>query len=230
MPLANLDTGIRMHYDMLGDGEDMLLIPGTGGTDQAWTFQLDLFRRSYRCVTFDLRGAGRTDKPQVGYTVRDLAEDVRSLMDHLGIDRAHAYGWSLGGAIAQELAINYPRRVRSLSLHGTWAKTDAWLRSRFEASKFLMLHAPKELSLAHKRWLLYSPSALTDGRALFLYNQRKHGDPDNSLPARYCEEVHRLIAGSTYYLFRGKGSSHSVFMERPEEFNGIQLDFLRKIT
>ena len=89
-----------------------------------WFFQIRAFRKYFRLITFDNRGVGKTDKPGESYTTRTMADDTIGLMDCLGIDKAHILGVSLGGMIAQEVAINYPQRVRKLVLVSTTAGAD----------------------------------------------------------------------------------------------------------
>jgi len=112
---------IKMYYEVYGEGEPLLLIMGLGSDLTGWIFQTPELSQKYRVVAFDNRGAGRTDAPDVPYTIRMMADDTVGLMDVLGIDKAHVLGISMGGYIAQEMAIKYPRRARSLILVTTSA-------------------------------------------------------------------------------------------------------------
>ncbi len=112
-------NGINIYYRVQGKGEPLVLIMGLGGECGDWLLQARAFKKYYRVVTFDNRGVGRSDKPGESYTVKTMADDTVGLMDHLGIDKAHILGVSLGGMIAQEVAINYPERVRKLILVST---------------------------------------------------------------------------------------------------------------
>jgi 3-oxoadipate enol-lactonase len=124
MPYATLN-GIRVHYEVYGAGDPVLLINGLGGPAVSWLYQVRDLSRRYRVVTFDNRGVGETDLPEeAAYPTGQLAEDARALLDHLAIERAHVVGASMGGTIAMELAIRHPRRVRSLGLLCTWARGD----------------------------------------------------------------------------------------------------------
>lgn len=118
MPKAKVN-GISIEYDVCGHGEPLVLIMGFGGSKWAWFFQRRAFRKHFRVITFDNRGAGRSDKPTEPYTMRTLADDVVGLMDYLKIDKAHVMGLSMGGMIAQHVAITYPERVGKLILAST---------------------------------------------------------------------------------------------------------------
>lgn len=117
-------NGINMYYEVMGQGEPLILIMGLAGTHAGWVFQKRTFSRHFRVVTFDNRGVGKTDRPRGPYSIRMMAEDTIGLMDHLGIENGHVLGVSMGGYIAQELAINHPKRVKKLVLGCTFARED----------------------------------------------------------------------------------------------------------
>ena len=83
-------------------------------------------------VTYDMRGIGRSDVPESGYTINEMASDALALLTELNIGSAHVAGYSLGGAIAQEMALRCPRRVNSLSLYSTYTHVEPYLRHRYE--------------------------------------------------------------------------------------------------
>ena len=120
MPDAQLPTGVRLHFEIVGQGEPLLLLPGTGQGGQLWSLQVPAYSARYRCILVDNRGAGRSEVPEAGYTIRQMADDAAALLEALGIPRAHVSGQSMGSAIAQELAINRPELVATLQLHSTW--------------------------------------------------------------------------------------------------------------
>jgi pimeloyl-ACP methyl ester carboxylesterase len=107
-----------MYYseDGLIEGEPVLLIMGFGGNADAWAPQIPALAMRYRVISFDNRGAGRTTQPEGAYSVPQMADDASELLGALGIDSAHVIGASMGGMIAQELALRHPARVRSLVL------------------------------------------------------------------------------------------------------------------
>lgn len=120
---------IEMFYVEAGAGDPVVLIMGFGGDHTAWAFQLRPFAERYRVIAFDNRGAGQTDQPDTPCTIALMADDTVGLLDRLGVERAHIVGVSMGGMIAQELALRAPRRVRSLQLHATLARQDAYMRA-----------------------------------------------------------------------------------------------------
>ena len=115
MPQANVN-GVKLYYKTYGQGEAMVLIPGMGAGHTSWFRQLPAFKEHFRVITFDPRSIGRSERPEQPYGFKALADDVVGLMDHLGIERAHVFGQSLGGLVAQEVAMDYPDRVLKLVL------------------------------------------------------------------------------------------------------------------
>lgn len=118
MPIATVgDTGI--YYEIHGQGEPVVLIMGLGGGGNMWWRQVASFSNEYKVITYDHRGVGRSEKPEGPYTMQMFVDDVTGLMDNLGVEAAHVYGLSMGGMIAQQMALDKPGRVRSLVLGAT---------------------------------------------------------------------------------------------------------------
>lgn len=131
MPVAHVN-GIDLHYEDEGSGPPVLLIPGLGGHSGIWVLQRKALSPQYRVLSLDNRGAGRSDVPPGPYTVRQMAEDAAALLDALGIERASIVGWSMGGMVAQELALAHPGKVDRLVLLATSARLQPhvvdWIR------------------------------------------------------------------------------------------------------
>ena len=129
-----------MYYEVHGEGEPLLLIMGLGGDLTGWIFQTLEFSKQYRVIVFDNRGVGRSDAPDTPYSTELMADDAAGLLNALDIDKAHILGLSMGGMIAQELALKYPQRVKSLILATTAAcphstnkhVLDTWTRMALE--------------------------------------------------------------------------------------------------
>ncbi|MGD0593527.1 MAG: alpha/beta hydrolase [Acidimicrobiales bacterium] len=105
-----------------------MLIPYLAADQACYAFQVAEYQKHFRCLTVDLRGAGRSDKPVGTYTTEMFADDIAAFMLAIGLERAHIAGLSLGAATGMWLAAKYPERVTSLSLHSAWPRTDAYLR------------------------------------------------------------------------------------------------------
>ncbi|HEY8515572.1 MAG TPA: alpha/beta fold hydrolase [Candidatus Binatia bacterium] len=116
MPHATSADGVRLHYETHGTGEPVLLIMGLGSNAYGWHRSLPWLAERYQAITFDNRGVGRSDVPKGAYTIAQMAGDAAAVLDACGIERAHVIGMSLGGMIAQRLALTYPERLRSLVL------------------------------------------------------------------------------------------------------------------
>ncbi|WP_342676689.1 alpha/beta fold hydrolase [Methanofollis sp. UBA420] len=121
MPTVHVND-IDMYYEAHGEGEPLLMIQGLGFeisamvTEPGKSRYIDKFTDSYRVIVYDYRGVGRTDKPDMPYTIEMLADDTIGLMDALGIRKAHIMGTSMGSQIAQTIAAKYPERVKGLVL------------------------------------------------------------------------------------------------------------------
>ena len=118
MPTVNVN-GCNIYYEIHGDGEPLVMIMGLRRNIEWWYCQLSALSQHFKVIVFDNRGAGRSDKPESDYSIRLFADDTAGLMDALGIDKAHILGFSMGGYIAQELAVNYPEKVMDLALIST---------------------------------------------------------------------------------------------------------------
>ena len=115
-------NGITISYEESGSGEPLLLLMGLGAPGSKWAPHIAAYEKHFHVIAPDNRGAGQSDKPvSYAYTIREMAEDAIGVLDALGIESAHVNGISMGGAIAQYLAVHYPQRVRSLVLTNTFS-------------------------------------------------------------------------------------------------------------
>jgi len=110
---------VELYYEIRGAGEPLLLIAGLGFGAWSWYRQIPHFSRAFLTLAFDNRGAGHSEKPEMAYTIEMMAEDAAALLRALGIERAHVLGHSMGGYIAQELALRHPDLVLRLVLVST---------------------------------------------------------------------------------------------------------------
>ena len=133
-------NGIQMFHKQHGEtGDWLVLIAGLGAHSGSFAFQIPTFAERFRVLRFDNRGAGRSDAPDEPYSMRLMADDAAALMDALGIKRAHVLGTSMGGMIAQELAIHHPDRVDKLVLACTRAKPTGARRLAAEVQRVTRL-------------------------------------------------------------------------------------------
>jgi 3-oxoadipate enol-lactonase len=120
MPFV-MNEGVKIHWDECGSGEPLLLIMGLGYPSYMWHRSRPLLAKHYRTIAFDNRGIGQSDVPPGVYSMSLMASDAAVVMDAAGIETADVFGVSMGGMIAQEFALQYPKRVRSLILGCTAA-------------------------------------------------------------------------------------------------------------
>jgi pimeloyl-ACP methyl ester carboxylesterase len=157
-------NGVPLWVEQRGAGPDLVLLCGLGDTHQAWAHQLQSLAGRFRLTAIDNRGVGRSGLPDGEFTVADMAADAAGVLDALGIARAHVAGFSMGGAIAQELAIARPDLVRSLVLVGTWCRTDAHLRRLFDSWAWMAERAESDEAFVRALFLwVYTRRAHLDG-------------------------------------------------------------------
>lgn len=125
MPIAE-----GLYYEEAGEGEPLLMVMGLGTDHFGWMLQVPELSKHYRVVTFDNRDVGQSKQADGPYEIADMARDALALADHLELDRFHLLGMSMGGAIAQEMALLAPERLRTLTLVVTFAGGGDWAAER----------------------------------------------------------------------------------------------------
>jgi 3-oxoadipate enol-lactonase len=125
-------NNITMNYDQQGTGEPLILIPYLAADHACYAFQVAEYAKHFTCISIDLRGTGESDKPEGDYSTELFADDVAAFMQAIGLPKAHICGLSLGAASGMWLAAKYPDKVKSLSLHSAWAKTDPFVKTALE--------------------------------------------------------------------------------------------------
>jgi 3-oxoadipate enol-lactonase len=128
MPFVRATDGTRIHYEVTGKSgaTPVLMIQGLGASKNAWNLQRIAMATRFRIISFDNRGAGRSDKPTEPFTLEQMADDALAVLDAAGIETAHVVGASMGGVISQIVAVKYPNRVRSLTLVCTACRNHPW--------------------------------------------------------------------------------------------------------
>jgi 3-oxoadipate enol-lactonase len=121
MPVIEVN-GISIYYETKGTGTPLMLINGWGGNLDSWSdHMIELLSEKYQVIMMDNRGTGRSDKPDIPYTMNMMAADAYELLRALGIEKAHVMGFSMGGAITQTFGVNYPDMAKSLVVCGASA-------------------------------------------------------------------------------------------------------------
>lgn len=130
MAITRGADGTHLHFEVFGrrDGEPVLMIQGLGADNRGWALQRRAIGADRRGIVFDNRGVGRSDKPTGPYDLEVMAEDALAVLDAAGYQSAHVMGASMGGVIAQILAVRHPERVRSLVLACTACRHLPWRR------------------------------------------------------------------------------------------------------
>ncbi len=114
---ARTSDGLKLRYEIRGDGDPLALIIGFSASGRGWGDPfLKLMEARFKTFIIDNRGTGESDKPDAELTLADMAADIAAVLDHAKTPRAHIFGISMGGMIAQEFALAYPARTRGLVL------------------------------------------------------------------------------------------------------------------
>lgn len=137
MPFTR-NQGARIYWDEEGQGDPLLLIMGLAYPSAAWYRTRPVLARHFRTIALDNRGVGQSEMPPGPYPIALMASDAAAVLDAAGVESAHVFGLSMGGMIAQEFALQYPKRVRSLVLGCTAAGGPHAVRAEADAVKMLM--------------------------------------------------------------------------------------------
>lgn len=130
MPKINIGD-IEINYQEKGIGIPLVLIHGLNGDLTGWVLVMPELAKFYRTIALDVRGHGESGKPDIPYSIKMFADDLYNFLQKLQISKAHILGLSMGGAIAQQLALQHPEIIRSLVLVSTFSYVDEHLKEAF---------------------------------------------------------------------------------------------------
>jgi pimeloyl-ACP methyl ester carboxylesterase len=245
---------MRIAWERHGAGPPLLLIHGLGYARWGWEPVVEPLARSFDVLLFDNRGIGESDAPPGPYTAAQLAADAVQVLDEAEVERAHVLGTSLGGMVAQEVALSYPRRVDKLALACTTpggpraypmpARTVALMTNGATLRDFVenaLVPDPRaelvERILAHRLATAQPAEAwaaqAAAGAAFDVYEQLGsiaapalvlHGDGDVVVDPRNGELLARLLPQASLEVFPGTG--HLFFWQQPERFVRVVEEFL----
>ncbi len=162
MPLFKLRDGAELYYEKTGSGPPLFLVSGLGGDGRFWTPHVAELAKQFTVVVHDHRGTGRSSLSKIVYSVAQMADDARQLIEGLGFAKVHWCGHSTGGAMGQVLAIEHPALIDRLVLSATWARTDAFFRRLFEARSTVLRELGPAAYQKSSALALYSPAWVRD--------------------------------------------------------------------
>jgi aminoacrylate hydrolase len=160
----------ELYAEETGSGPPLLLIPGLGGRAAFWSNQIEPLSKFFRVITHDHRGAGRSARSVIQYSVEQMANDVLTLMDELKVDCAHAIGHSTGGAVVQKISLDAPSRINKTVLSATWAGPNAFFEELFKLRKKILMGLGPESYFIDGMLRAYPASFLTSNAGYFTGN------------------------------------------------------------
>ena len=188
MPTAEID-GRTIYYEEHGEGEPLLGVMGLAADTVSWTLQVPAFSERHRLVVFDNRDVGRSSPFEGDYEVTDMARDALALADALELERFHLLGVSMGGAIAQEMALASPERVRTLTLAVTFASSGAYGRKLAERWGARVHKLTREEHLDELLLLTLSEAFLENVEAVDFVRSVALGNPNPQAPEGFARQL-----------------------------------------
>jgi len=256
MPTAPIN-GIQLYYEVYGEGPSSIVFcHGAAGNHLVWFQQIPFFRKRYKCITFDHRNFSLSPDVPGGPGVASFVDDLRALLDYLGIEKTAIVAQSMAGRTGFGFAMTYPQRTQALvmsstvqgipsaSLRSMVAKhrnqhtdegdTDGnysiYFKERNPSLEFLYREFTA-LNHGYGKSQLRATSpperpdtdiAKVTSPVLFLF-----GTEDTGIPPEIRRFAHSLVPGSQFVEVEKSG--HSVYFERPDEFNRIVAEWLEKV-
>lgn len=252
MPVLTRPDGVRLNHELHGRGRPLILLEGLGGDIPGWRRNIPVLARDLLVIAYDFRGNGNSDEPPAPCSMATFVDDTLALLDSLGVDRAHVYGQSFGGMVAQEIAFTAPERVRTLILACTDMGPSRAVRSEGPTAPkhepWRALYAPgfpdahPEHVAEDLRIGAAQPEHPVGGRRQWEAMQRfdsydrlpdlriptlvLHGTEDRVIPVENGRRLAARIPGAELVLLEGAG--HLYHSERAAEADSAVLDFIRR--
>jgi len=172
-------NGTKIYYQIRGEGTPLVLLMGFGADGDVWEQHVAVYEQHFQCVILDNRGVGVSDQPKGPYTTKMMATDTIAVMNKLGIKQAKVAGISMGGAIAQELALNYPDRVSCLVLISTWPVFNNYAKTVYENLKKLRVTSKREDFMELLQLWIFAPPYYEEGMVDLEEGQQGAADSEN---------------------------------------------------
>ena len=239
--LVKLDD-ITMYFEAHGSGTPLILLHGGFGSANDWSYQIPVFSEKYYVIAPDSRGQGRTTDSDSSFGFHRMAEDVLHLMDYLNLETAYFVGWSDGGNIGLDLAINHPERVRAVVAYGANINPKGLQDSFIESLRTLTvdeakgmlgidsLSDPTSFSILiekfRKMWLTepnYTPELLATITSPVLIID---GEDETLIRPEHAAEISASIPGAELLVLPNTG--HYAVVEIPEVWSKAVLEFLSR--
>jgi pimeloyl-ACP methyl ester carboxylesterase len=235
-------NGASIYYEIYGKGEPLILLHGGLGNGKYWVNQIPVFAENYQVIVMDSRGHGRSSFDEQPITYQLMASDVLALMDHLSIEQASIVGWSDGGIIGLEIAINNPDRLNKVVAYGanfdpTGVRLDIATNNYFNAFIERAAEDYMRLSPAPDRWEEFLNNIGTMWATLPNYTEAQlrsittpflvlDGQDEEAIDLNQTKLMALLIPGAELNLMPGTG--HFAMFEQPEKFNATVMDYLSR--
>lgn len=218
-------NGIKMYYEIYGEGRPLLLLHGNGGSIKGHTGRIEYFKSKYKVIAVDSRAHGKTQDPGGELTYEKMTADINALLNELKIDSCYVWGQSDGGILGLELAMDYPKKVKKVAVFGANVKPDTtavfpellnWVDKSLATAKN---DHEKRLLLLLKNHPNIEYSALSKIKAPVLIMS---GDRD-AIKLEHSVKIFQHIPTSNLFIM--PGATHFGSYEKPELFNKILEDF-----
>lgn len=172
-------NGTKIYYQIRGTGEPLVLLMGFGADGNVWELHAAEYEKHFQCIILDNRGVGLSDQPPGPYSTAMMANDTAAVMDHLGIKKARIAGISMGGAIAQTLALNHPDKVRCLALISTWPRFNNYAKTVYENLKKIRVTSDPDTFMELLQLWIFAPPHYEDNMADLKEGQKAAAENEN---------------------------------------------------